>query len=381
MNSNNSYTRNSTIALRTVCAIAFCLFSFVYLYFSQADLLAMAQHVLSKGVTHYDALVGAVLITLVLMALQLGVSLAVKPHRYTYALTYFPSLFLLAVMSDVDYCKETGFCMGVSVWAVPVVLVLWYAVIAFLRNLLVKDGPMGLFSRTMWINMLQMAAMFFMVGMTGNSNDVLHYRLEMERCLKQGDYEAALRVGEESLETDSCLTMLRAFALARQGRLGDELFTYPVRCSSGSDLIPTASGTQCLILSNDSIYKLLGARPLKWMDAKTYVKCLRLGGQATEAVKDYVLCGYLIDRNLDAFVSSLRGFYDINDSLPRHYREALTLYVHSRSNPLVVYHDDVMDTDFNDMQALERKHTDHTACKHAVYNQYSGTYWWYYKYE
>lgn len=388
MNSNNPYTRNSTIALQTVCAIVFCLFSFVYLYFCQADLFAFAQHVLSKGVTHYDGLIGAVLITVVLMALQIGVNFVVKPHRYTYALTYFPSLFLLAVMSDIDYCKETGFCMGISLWVVPAVLLLWYAVMAFFRNLLIKEGPMGLFSRTMWVNVLQMSAMFFMVGTMGNTDDVLHYRLEMEGCLKRGDYEAALEVGRQSLEADSCLTMLRAYSLAKQGRLGDELFTYPVRCSSGSDIIPTASGTQCMILSNDSIYKLLGARPLKWMDAKTYVKCLYRSGQATDAVKDYVLCAYLIDRNLDAFVSSLRGFYGVTDSLngvtdslPRHYREALTIYAHSRSNPLMVYHDDVMDTDFNDMQALERKYTDHTARKHAVYDQYSGTYWWYYKYE
>ena len=46
------------------CIVAFCVFSFVYLYFYQQDVLAAAQHVLSGGKTHYDRTVGAVLITL-----------------------------------------------------------------------------------------------------------------------------------------------------------------------------------------------------------------------------------------------------------------------------------------------------------------------------
>ena len=51
-----------------MCAIVFLTFSFVWLYCFQADVLAAAQHVLSKGLTSYKPLVGALLITLVLQA-------------------------------------------------------------------------------------------------------------------------------------------------------------------------------------------------------------------------------------------------------------------------------------------------------------------------
>ena len=52
-------TTNSTFIIKVICAILFILFSFGFLYCYQADLIAMAQHVLSEGKTHYDKMVGA----------------------------------------------------------------------------------------------------------------------------------------------------------------------------------------------------------------------------------------------------------------------------------------------------------------------------------
>ena len=49
--------------MRVMCAILFLCFSFLYLYEYQADVLAVAQHVLSDGQTHYNRTIGAVLIT------------------------------------------------------------------------------------------------------------------------------------------------------------------------------------------------------------------------------------------------------------------------------------------------------------------------------
>lgn len=39
----------------------------------QADLLTVTQHILSKGQTHYNHFVGAVLITILAMLMQIGV--------------------------------------------------------------------------------------------------------------------------------------------------------------------------------------------------------------------------------------------------------------------------------------------------------------------
>ena len=167
-----------------------------------------------------------------------------------------------------------------------------------------------------------------------------------------GEYAKALEVGKASDKTDASLTMLRVFALAHEGRLGDELFKYPVRGTSAS-LVPELADGKMLMLSPDSVYRLLGAIPRKGQTSAAYLNAITKSGQATKAAIEYQLCGMLIDRNIDGFVSLLMKTHKIDDSLPRHYREALILYTHRRSSPKVVYRNTVMDTHYDDMQRLE----------------------------
>ena len=88
----------------------------------------------------------------------------------------------------------------------------------------------------------------------------------------------------------------------------------------------------------------------------------------------------LVDRNIDAFVRELPRYYHVNDSLPLHYKEALTLYTHKMSAPHIIYKNQIMDTDFDDMQKLVEANKDADERRLAVFNQYFGTYWWYYEY-
>ena len=71
MNYNHPQRNSSTLSIRLMCAIVFCLFSFCFLYLFQSDILAAAQHALSNGLTSYKPLTGAIIITLVLQILQL----------------------------------------------------------------------------------------------------------------------------------------------------------------------------------------------------------------------------------------------------------------------------------------------------------------------
>lgn len=82
--------QDSTAITRMACAILFIAFTYVYLRFYQADVLAMAQHILSDGVTSYQRDVGAVLLTLILSLLAWGVYALTKLKDYTHALVYFP---------------------------------------------------------------------------------------------------------------------------------------------------------------------------------------------------------------------------------------------------------------------------------------------------
>ncbi len=373
---------NSTGIIKGVSAVVFCIFSFVFLYFYQADIIAVAQHVLSGGVTSYNKAVGAVLITAILMLLQVGISSILRLPGVFHSMTYFPSLMILAFITSVssDICK--GFSWGIWPWLSVVLLVLWLACIYVMSQLKSDNMSSGmtLFSRQMWVNMMSMGMMFIVTGLVGNGNPVFHYRARMERMLIEGNPDGALLAGKRSLETNASLTMLRVYALARKGELGNELFTYPVKGTS-ADLIPMkGNGVEFLMYPTDSLYRFLGAIPYYTKgSAKTYLQSLVNSGKASKAVKDYILCGCLIDRDIDSFVKNLIMFYSVDNTLPKHYREALILYTHMRSNPLVVYHDNVMDTDYEDMQRLEKCYdSDKRAMAHALFEQYYGTYWWYY---
>lgn len=381
MNFNNPNTKNSTAVIRAVCAIVFCLFTFVYLYFYQADVLAVGQHVLSGGATHYDRLIGAIIITFSLILLQIGVYTLFRLDKYCHALTYFPSLLVLTFITDISQDIDRGFSFGFWLWGGPLLLILWTCLSLFVRNiqLYVNVTSSGLFSRAMWFNMAIMIFMFLFTGFASNDNAVFHYRMRAEKCLLEGDYDGALAAGAKSLETDNNLTMIRIYALSRKGLLGEKLFTYPLAGTS-DDMLPYSGTAHCMMYPNDSIYKYIGAKPNGYFQTIPYLKALIRLGLASSAVKDYILCAYLIDRDLDSFVRTLPEFYEVNDNLPKHYREALTLYTHLRSKPYIIYHNTIMDTDFSDLQALERKHKTQTAKSVAVNEMYSGTYWWYYMY-
>ncbi len=189
--------------------------------------------------------------------------------------------------------------------------------------------------RRIWQCSLVVAVLMFIIGIATDSRDVERYASRMERLMVKGDYEEALKVGDRADASDHKLMLLRMQALNHEGLLGEKLFTYPIVCQG-----------------------------------KEFAN---LGG-------DYALCACLIDKDLDAFVRLLPKYYKVNDKLPCHYREALIHYKHIRSNPLIVFSDAVLDTDYRDMQALADKYADPQERQMALFDMYKGTYWYYYAY-
>lgn len=356
------------------------MFAFCYLFFYQADILAVSQHVLSDGATSYNRTLGAIIITVALQLLQLAVAFLTKLSGCRHAITYFPSLLILAIITSMDIRPDGSAGFGAWLWAAPLLIAAWAGAVYVAREMPygLPSGK-GISAREIWTNTFTLCAMFIFTGATGSSDDVFHYRMRAENRLLHCDIDGALAAGERSLRTDSNLTMLRAYALARKGQLGESLFAYPVNCK-GSDLLPLSAETRCMMYPQDSIYKFLGARPAASMTTVSYLNALLHGNKAAPAVKDYLLCVCLVDRDLDSFARLLPKFYDTNGKLPRHYREALTLYSHLRSNPSVTYHDDITATDFKDLQTLEKQYPDPQERKLAIFDHYYGTYWYYYEY-
>ena len=97
-----------------------------------------------------------------------------------------------------------------------------------------------------------------------------------------------------------------------------------------------------------------------------------------KAACDYLLTACLLDKNLNQFALIVRKLYADIRSLPKHYREALILYTHLRSNPIIIYKDDVLDADFKDFQELDKKFSDKNMQRNAVRQVYGNTYWYYY---
>lgn len=189
--------------------------------------------------------------------------------------------------------------------------------------------------RRIWQYSLVMAVLMFIIGIAIDSRDVERYASQMERLMVKGDYEGALKVGSRADASDHRLMSLRMQALNHEKLLGEKLFTYP-------------------IVGNGKEFAHLGG--------------------------DYALCACLIDKDLKAFARLLPKYYKVDAKLPRHYREALIQYKHMHSNPLIVYSDAVLDTDYRDMQTLADKYDDPQERQMALFDMYKGTYWYYYAY-
>ena len=338
------------------CAIAFLTFTFCYLFLYQAESLAYLQHTLSGGKTHYDRTIGAVIITFVLQLIQYWTYRITRLHKRGYALTYFPSILALTVLTAVT---ESGHVSGMWLWLAPLLLALFAGVAWVLKQLEAYEPGnhiAGLFSRSMWVNMLTMVGMLLFAVLFSNNNEVLHNRLKMELLVCKGRYAEALRLGEHSLESDRSLEMLRAYSLARVGKLGESFFHYPV--TGGSEvLLPDGTTTKTLMMN----WKIIKVFSLK-------------KGKA-----DYLLMGYLLDRDLDGFARNIGKYYKLDSAaIPRHYREALVLYTHLRSNRVLTYRDEVLEADYADMRALERKFPDRALRATAVRDTYGNTYWYYF---
>lgn len=386
----------TSLFVKVACATLFLLFTFAWLYFFQADMLTVAQHGLSGGQTHYDRTIGAVIITAVLMVLQLLVYAFTRVSRYAHALSYLPSFLLLGFISSISY----PFHWGAWLWGGPLTLVLWVAAVVAAKKIpfYPRHLSVGLFSRAMWANLLQMALMMLGVAAVSNTNAIDHFKAHAEVALMQGDADEALSVGQQSLETDPSLTMLRIFALSQKGQLGERLFEYAIAGKS-LDMLPRLLGSQSQlqVMPDSLLWAHFGVHPDSIvvradqegmkpvyggkLAIAQYLDSLATDSLATTAYQDYLLTGCLIDRQLDSFAVRLPRYYALDaDSLPRHYREALVLYQQEqlRGDTLFIYKDSLMLQRWHDFQQYDSIYPDRRERKIRTEEEFRGTYWYYY---
>ena len=370
-----------------LCTFVFALFSFFYLYYYQADLMTIMQHVLSEGQTHYNHFVGAVLITIVLLLIQVGVVRLFQRMRLSWAFTFVPSALLLAMITDVRQSASAanGFIeFGWGGYVLPLCLIMFFVVVWGLNSSGITEKYNLDFknpTHKLWVNLTVILLLMLFVCGWGNSDRVLHDRLHVEQCLADNDVDEALRTLQLHSDADENLTMLTAYALSRKGQLPERLFEFPLKGGSAS-LMPNGKNVGFGLIADTTFYAYLGNAYLQRMSTMHYLDYQRRHMRLNRRTVDYQLCAYLMDKKLDAFARNITKYYEVNDSvqLPKHYKEALILYTHSHSNHCIVYHDNVLDADFEDMQKLEKSITDARERQTALRDTYGNTYWYYYMY-
>ena len=368
-----------------VCTFVFTLFTFFYLYYYQADLLTVMQHVFSKGQTHYNHLIGAVLITLVLLFIQLCVVNIFRKIRMAWALTFMPSAFCLAWLTDVRQTMDGSLEFGIWTYVLPVALIV-YSLVVWSCNVSGLSASLGESMkhnvRQLWVNLVIILGLMLLVCFSGNNDKVYHTRIHAEQCLLLGDADSALKSIKNCGVQDDNLTMLTAYALSCKGGLAESLFEYPLHGGSHA-LMPDGKKIKFEMLPERIFYIPLGGWYIQRMSTMKYLNYQKRHNRINRKSADYLLCSYLMDRNLDAFAVNISKYYTVNDSvaLPKHYKEALILYTHLRSAPSIVYKNDVMEADYQDYQKLEVSKSDVRERKTALRDTYGNTYWYYYQYK
>ncbi len=359
-----------------VCGFLFSVFSIVYLYVFQPYVLEALHFSLAHGKTRYAPLASAITLTLVLALLQIVVCRLFRLKKIGEAVAYFPSFLILGALTDVGRSVYTSHCSSSWPWLLPLVLSV-FAGLLFLFRRWQEPEPEDSGMTVQWNGSLGVMLSFAcMTVAIGNTDTGFHHELEMEYCLRQGDYARALRVGERVGAPTRTQTALRAFALSHTGRLGDRLFEFPQPYGSAGLFFPADSAVS-LRFTNDSLYALLGARPAAGKNPVEFLRALCYEEQGKHTALDYYLSALLLDKRLEDFVQAVEDFCEAPDSLPRHYQEALAQYqaTHARTPALL------SDSTWLHRYAAYQSATENGGSleerRKAARESFGTTYWWY----
>ncbi len=362
--------------VRVILRVLFIIFTFCYLYFLQGDLLSLTQKQLSQGQTTYNPLAGAIVLTSLLTLLQYFIEQHITVINRLHACTYALPTIILGLITSLSTCIPTIWIICSITMLILCIVIVWMS-----KQIEFNETPSNLlFFKLLLPNIWIFIALFTFAIFSGNTDECLHYELKAGRLLKENKPEHALKVGEKSLTTSRRLSALRTFAMKKD--IGNKLFEFPMPYGSKGLLLYPADSTHSLF-SPDSIYKFYRCYP-KTSSATNYYKYIADHPQTTinnDIAKDYYLCALLLDKQIDRFAKDLPQYYNLSDStsqLPKYYVQALILYKHLRTHPLITYEDAVTTENFKDFLETVKKATIPNTKSSIARNNYGNTYWWYY---
>lgn len=377
-NKNEHAFRGVQILLRVV----FAGLLFVYFYCLQSPLLALGQHQLSKGQTAYHPFIGSLVLTGVLMFVQHWVQRFVRFRSHAYVLSFVPSA-VLAVMPTA-FTPETS----VSVLVASVsVLVLLGGLCLGRGNLLMlfSDGsPLTTAGRiSRHLTLLVLVTLY--MGLCSHNSERISSEIRTSIYLSDSAYSKAFQTQQNCSYTSPKLLSLKAFAAAHlSGGMGQRLFTLPLSEGESAWLLPAVDDTLSTLFSPCVVYDELKQTPQGGENNVTFLQRIcAVDSLSTPMARDYLLCAYLLDRDLEAFVDALQQFSMMesatNDSvsLPHHYEEALMLYNYQHGKSFA-NHSEAMQESFHDFCQIYRRYSEPVKRTNMLVKNFPTTYWCYY---
>ncbi len=384
MRYSNPLTRTATQAITVVCAVVFVIFSFIYLHYYQPEFIGLEQDALSSGQTVYYPEWGTPIIIISLLGLGILIkSLFSFPIRVQ-ALAWFPSALILGILTSIRF-HEGSSSTGFVPWGWIIFCIFLY-VLALISCRMFPDARSEnqTLSTYLFPNILVLAFSFFCTCMLGNSSSSLHFELKAERLIAEGDFDGALRIGEHNLSFTPRLTSLRAYALSRRDRLGDSLFSYPLRAGS-QDLLPDCPDTLVRGDIPSEIYEYLGACPAEKFSDPHVTHFLDFiyhrDSLPRPQVAQYLMCSYLLDKNLGKFTDTVVEVYDsLTAKLPRNYQEAVLLDTYLRNPQDSTFYGQEIFDEFSRFCDLKNSSASmgESYSSNLCVEDFSHTYWYYY---
>ena len=367
--------KSEVLLIKGLNALLFFLFAFLFLGGVQVDVVHLVLYPWTGNISVLWLRVIIIVFLGLLMVLHWKLDTVFPSERCWHALTYFPFFLIVAFITVLPPCFLWGRGMALGFFMI-VSVVLLRKLASF------KLGRMRFWGCVV-SNISIMLVSFFVVILLGNTHDVLHYELRVERDLSRHDERKALETASSELATSQRLLALRAYALARTHSLGDRLFEYP-QVEGNTDLFLHTYDAGKMTYPLDSVRAFLGFLPEREMTAELLLqqvdkeKLTRFSPLA-----DYLLCTLLLQKNLPVFASWLSRIYSLQDrpkeaKLPRYYREALVLYNSLYVHPSVVFHSAEIEENYSDFKELAGRYAHPVERKNYLRRMYGDTYWWYY---
>lgn len=365
-------------SISVLCAVLFAIFSFIYIYVFQGELLALMQDHLSGGVTQSNTFLTAFLLTLLLGGLQWLINRNSKLHGRWEALSYIPSCILLALVTDVNDGTML-YSASKWLWSIPISILLYIGVV-WLNRMMTGVRKRDFFG-LLWPNLLAFTLLFVFTAQVSNHAPAPHMELAAWHYIHDSKYDKVLEVGSKSDDYNPELTALRNLALAKTGQLGERLFHYPQ--PYGADgLVYNRHNKQSNAYGAAEFYRhLSGDIPYGGENGRAYT--YRMAMKNDSAVyRDLYLAALLLDKDLEAFVKETGELTKADTLCPTHYQEAWILYNEQHpDSPVAFIADSAMVSRFADYRELQSEYDDNAVvAENLCRRKFGKTFWCYYDY-